>query len=126
MTKKEKKTLDDMWRVVIRERDQVCQKCSKPGFILKNGRPFGGMDVAHYKGRKNLHIRWNKDNTALMCKYHHYRWAHSEPREFNEWWEKRIGPRKMELLLLAARQTHKLYFDDIYIRLKLEQQKYID
>jgi len=104
MTKKEITKLDDLFREYIRQRDNMtCQKCGRTQ----------NLQVAHFKSRSNKHVRWCRDNAALLCGGCHLFWAHKDPLAFSEWVINRLGETKYNFLLLASRQAHKLFFNDI-------------
>jgi len=108
MTRKEVRTLDVLWAKSIKERDKVCQKCSKSGKYLQ---------AHHIWGRKNRATRWLKDNGILLCSGCHMldlHSAHQDPIEFCEFIEKRLGIVKYNALKELAHQTAKYQnFDEI-------------
>jgi len=83
------KKLDDKVRVIIRERDVVCQKCNKV---------FDKMDCSHVIPRGNKALRWDLNNLKLLCSGCHLWWWHQNPLEAMEWFKSKF-PDRYEYLM---------------------------
>ena len=89
------KNCDDVLCEIVRRRDKyTCQRCER------SAEDDWKMEVSHFYGRSNLSVRHEFDNVVLLCFSCHYRWAHSHPLEFGEWWQKRLGKERMDMLIL--------------------------
>lgn len=87
------KANDDLFRKIIRLRDKVCQVTGKKE----------NVQVAHFYTRGNLRMRWDLDNACLLNAGKHIWWAHTNPEQFKEFWIKRLGERRFDILNLKAR-----------------------
>ena len=105
---------DDLVRLIVRARDKVCQRTGK----TKN------LQVAHYKTRGNLSLRWDLNNVILLNAGIHYWWAHTKPEEFRAFMIERLGLEKVEQLDLKARyRPSPIRLSDLMlIKLGLEQE----
>ncbi len=113
MNSKQKKDLDKLFSLVIRERDDyTCQKC---------GTQNKHVQCAHIFSRSNLSVRWELDNGITLCYYCHLNWAHRNPVEFTEWAEDYLGLDKWDTLKVL--RNVKSNID--YKQKKQELQNYI-
>jgi len=105
--------------LIVRNRDKVCQRTGK----TKN------LQVAHWKTRGNLSLRWDLDNVVLLNAGKHIWWAHTKPEEFKEFMIKRLGLEKAEQLDLKARyrpspiRLSDLVLIKIYLEQVLDEQE---
>jgi len=105
----EKKTLrkhcDDLWSLIIRERDGCC----RAGELL--GETCGGPLNAHHIEGRYLNVRWDLENGIALCSKHHtmgrtaaHATASSGQREFQSKVMVEIyGTEKLEKLKQKAR-----------------------
>jgi len=106
------RSCDDLFRKIIRLRDKgLCQVTFKSE----------NVQVAHYWTRGNKRVRWDLDNACLLNAAKHIWWAHANPRQFEEFWRKRLGQEKFEALELRARYVAPIKdFDLVCIRQELQ------
>ncbi len=78
-----------------------CQKCGK--------RLFGPeAHCAHVLPKSaGLLLRWDQSNTIVLCSDDHIAWAHANPREFREWFERQF-PDRFAYLQERRRQCGRL------------------
>jgi len=99
--------LDDLCREVVRVRDKGCVRCGREA-------PYK-LDWAHFYSRAIKAVRWDLDNSALLCFNCHGNFAHKQPREFSEFWRERLGDKAFDALMLRRnvskvdRQLVKIY-----------------
>jgi hypothetical protein len=84
---------DDLFRKIIRLRDHVCQKTGRAG----------NLQVAHFWTRGNLRVRWDLDNACLLNAGVHKFWAHVHRKQFEVFWQQRLGKEKFGALEIRAR-----------------------
>ena len=82
------KKLDDLLRVIVKERDKICQRC---------GKDYDLQD-AHIFSRRCLSTRWNTANHILLCKRCHIFWAHPNGPAFTLWIVDKIGMDELRAL----------------------------
>ena len=92
-------TCDNLFRVYIKARDKSCQRCHTT---------MGKLETAHFYSRAYRNIRFEPDNACLLCFKCHYLFAHREPLEFAEFWKKRLGEERMNLLTLKKNTYKKM------------------
>jgi len=109
------KQLDNLWRVLINNRDEKCVKCGK---LTK-------LQAAHIFSRRNCGTRWLPENGLLLCVGCHLFWAHKEPIEFAEFVRQRLGEKEYELLRMKATKPTKFTVSELVI-LSKELRKIID
>jgi hypothetical protein len=81
--KKQEELLDDLWRTVIRLRDNgIDQYTLKAKGIVKQG-----IDAHHIITRSRKSTRWDLDNGILLSAAHQWTMAHKEPNEFKRFLE---------------------------------------
>lgn len=110
------KQLDDLCRKFINLRDKsTCVRCGRK-------RPQYKTEWAHFYSRSNKAVRWDEDNSCILCFNCHYNFAHKLPREFSEWYKEHLGEKKFNQLQL--RSTGKVgHFSLIMLYLKQKLQE---
>ena len=93
--KKTKKQLDKLFSIIIRSEGK-CERCGKAS----------PLNTAHIFSRRNLAIRWDKDNVFCFCVGCHF-WAHQNPVLFTEFVKKKFGIKKYEGLKRKSEQIKK-------------------
>jgi len=64
-----------------------CQKCGKRLFARE-------AHCAHVLPKSaGLLLRWDRNNTILLCFEDHIEWAHGHPAEFREWFQAKFPER---------------------------------
>ena len=107
------KANDDLFRILIRARDKVCQKTGK----------VVNLQVAHFWRRNILRTRWDPDNACLLQGGTHLYWAHSNFQDFTVFWLKRLGQERFDRLELKARYVAPMKeFDLLLIHNDLKKQ----
>ena len=103
--------LDKLFSEFIRKRaNGICEKCLKPT-------EFKRLQTSHYHGRRKKSVRFNEDNAAGLCFACHQHLGEN-PYEHTEWFKKRLGDDKFELLHAQAQQLMKVDEDMVKLRLK--------
>ena len=77
-----KRKADDVWRLVIRQRDKVCQVC---------GRDNGILAAHHVMIRSFSLTRTDEDNGLLACYQCHQDKLHGDPLEAVKFYTRRYG-----------------------------------
>ena len=85
--------LDQLFSRYIRLRDGVCQRCYG----------ISGLQTAHFHSRRKRSVRWNPDNSCLCCFGCHI-YLDGNPLEKVEFFKKRLGDEKFDLLNIQANQ----------------------
>lgn len=124
--------LDDLFSEFIRRRAIAevggCERCLRPkvDIVKDNGDIFPAwkqLECSHFVGRGNQATRYDEDNAcALDFGCHQYFTSH--PLEHTEWFAKRLGEDKFNMLLGRMRNTwphpdKKLI--EIYLKEKLKE-----
>lgn len=95
---------DDLFREIIWIKDKgVCQRSHKRT----------NLQVAHFHTRAILSLRWNEDNACLLNANTHHRWAHVYHAAFRDFWIKRVGDRKFNMLKWKAQFNGTIYTSSI-------------
>jgi 5-methylcytosine-specific restriction endonuclease McrA len=119
--KSETKKLDRFCREVVFARDRdACQRCGK-------GRVAAALHWAHTITRAAKSVRWNLDNSQVLCYYCHFRWAHEYPLQFSEWVLERLGQERYDALVRKSNQPQPLnesITHGVWAYLSDEAQKY--
>ena len=76
MTKAQHKSLDNLWKKKIRERDKICQRPNCPNCFNEEGIKY--LTPHHIVTRSNYALRYDLKNGVLLCRGSHGMWAHSE------------------------------------------------
>lgn len=104
MTSKQKKELDKLFSLVIRERDDyTCQKC---------GTRNKHVQCAHIFSRSNLSVRYELLNGITLCYYCHLNWCHRKPLEWTEWVKEHLGQEKWDTLNVLAKTSRKINYKE--------------
>ena len=90
-----RKNLDKLFSIIIRSKGK-CERCGE----MKN------LNIAHIFSRRNLALRWNKDNVLCLCVRCHF-WSHQNPILFAEFVKKNLGKEKYEELKRESEQIKK-------------------
>ncbi len=118
-----KKGLDKLWSIIIKERAFfTCEKC---GSKLKQ------LNSHHIIGRRVLATRWNLENGICLCVSCHKfdkDSAHENPIEFVEWLTFLRGKEFMKNLKELSKQKYgyKEHYDEIREYLNKERDKYTE
>ena len=97
------KPLDKKFSLYIRSRDNwTCQRCFK-----KYIPPTNSVHCAHIFTRGAKSTRFDVDNCHTMC-YGCHSYIDSHPLEKYEWYIKKFGQRKFDLLRLKSNTQMKL------------------
>lgn len=99
--------LDKLARDAVFARDSICMKCGK----------VGNLQWCHVYSRRYLSMRWDPDNSMVLCAGCHL-WWHHKPLEAARWFEL-IYPERAKRLLLISRTKRRP--DLAAVRLGLEQ-----
>ena len=108
-----RKHLDMMCRDLVFLRDaNRCRRC---------GNTRSKLDWSHvYAKGAHPWLRWDLDNSKVLCASCHMNWWHARPEEAMKWWEKEIGSVAMQALRLRAARPRKITLE--MVRLYLEQE----
>ena len=90
--------------VIILRDDGKCRRCGQAMYISEKSGKLIGCDWSHIFRRNNYRVRWDLDNSKLLCSSfcgkHCHAWWHRNEVDGVLWWQEQIGKRKMELLKL--------------------------
>jgi hypothetical protein len=104
---------DKRFSKLIRTRDQVCQRCLRPG----------RTECSHIYSRRHAGLRHDTRNAKALCHICH-RWWHSNPADAHDWLLSIIGQKNYDLLKLqantATKKPSKIELDIIYDEMKAE------
>ncbi len=81
---------------LLKLRGEVCEKCGQKGAV----------QVSHFYGRRSESVRYDPQNTSLLC-FTCHRKFHERPSEYTEWKRKQLGEREYKKLMLRANQYRK-------------------
>ena len=94
--------LDILFSHYIKQRDKVCQarigldgQPASEGELC--GRSFGKLDAAHCFGRGRKSVRWDEENSCLLC-FTHHQWYDHHDTEKRAFFRKRLGDKEFDLL----------------------------
>lgn len=79
--------LDALCREVVMLRDRGCVRC----------RGSSGLEWAHVHSRSRHSLRWDLDNSLVLCRACHA-WWHENRTEAAAWWEKAYPDRMRRLV----------------------------
>lgn len=88
------KDLDQAVRLVVRQRDRVCQY----PISEKHPQHSTQLQVSHFYGRGALSVRWDLDNLDLICARAHWFLETKKNAEYSDWKLAQLGPQKYEEL----------------------------
>lgn len=115
MRKKEIARLDVLFSEYIRKRaiQQVggCERCGNWKADYKQ------LQCSHFWGRRKQSVRHNEDNAIGLCGACHMYFT-SNPQEHYEWFKKRLGEERFELLNMQAQTYYKVDIEAVTIYLK--------
>src|SRR3990167_9807765 len=94
----------------------TCEKCSRR---YRGDEGLYGLQVSHFYGRAKESVRFDLENTDLLCAGCH-RFFTANPNEYVEWKRKRMGDQRFKLLTLRAHTPGKK--DDVKILLWLKKE----
>ena len=63
---------------------------------------FKALQTCHFYGRRYLSLRYDEENVSCLC-FSCHRHFHEQPKEFVEWFSKRLGEEKFNLLQARVR-----------------------
>ena len=102
--------LDRLFSQYIKARDKCCQRCGGSG----------GLQTSHFWGRGRKSVRWDSENSCLLC-YGCHQYFHANPAEHTEWFIQRLGQERFNLLSARTRILAR-YIDKEAIRIYLENE----
>lgn len=76
-----------------------CEYCG-----TKYDPPTSALQTSHFHGRRKKTVRWDEQNCAALCFYCHQQFTEN-PLKHVEWFKKRLGDRRFDMLNLRA-NTH--------------------
>jgi len=98
---------DRMFSLFIRYRDKwTCQRCFRT-FPEKSG----SLQNSHFWGRGNLSVRHDEENCCALCAGCHQHFT-ANPSEHRDFFLKRLGQQKYDLLEMRARRPQRYRPDD--------------
>lgn len=100
--------LDRLFSKYIRLRaGGVCEKCGQTKTL----------QCSHFHGRRKRSVRWNEDNAVALC-FSCHMYLGENPLEHYEWFKKRLGEERFELLNIQANMIYKPDINAITLYLK--------
>lgn len=81
--------------------------------------PTMALHCSHFHGRARKSVRWDKENASALC-YGCHQYFTSNPQEHREFFLKRLGAERLEVLDMRARVPTKVNEDLIALGLKME------
>lgn len=126
MIKRSKKTasknrmilaLDKHCRAIVFERDQnICQRCGRTeGEFHLDGFPVI-LQWSHVKGRRFHGLRWEPDNSKILCSKCHAWWGNN-PVLAMDWFIKKF-PERWENIIRVLQLNPKTNVREVYEALK--------
>lgn len=110
---------DILFSEFIRERDDwTCQRCHIPCHDNR-----GYLDCSHFFSRAKKSVRFDADNAVAFCKKCHDYFTGKNYQEHLNFFVKRLGIRKFELLEVRAQTPQRIDEPSIILGLNLELQK---
>lgn len=111
-----RKQLDAMCRDLVFLRDaNRCRRC---------GKTRGKLDWSHvYAKGAHPWLRWDLDNSKVLCAQCHMNWWHGHPEDAMKWWEHEIGTEAMQALRLRAAKPRKATSAMVLIYLQQEAKR---
>jgi len=104
--KKLRDQLDKLFSKIIRSKGK-CERCGKTS----------PLNTAHIFSRRNLAIRWDKDNVFCLCVACHF-WGHQNPILFAEFVKEKLGIRKYEELKKKSQTIKKWTIPELEMLVK--------
>lgn len=91
--------LDKLLREYLLLRDDyTCQWCGRQYSQDDN---LMGLHVSHFKGRRKKSVRYDEENTCLLC-FGCHNHVHDNPEEHTDFFKKRLGSDAFDALILRA------------------------
>lgn len=111
-----RRTSDSLYSKYLRKlRKYTCERC---GHVYQEGDGLWGLHVSHFYGRARESVRFDEENTDLLCRGCHGFFT-SYPLEYVEWKKKQLGDKRFKLLTIRANTPGKR--DDKLTALGLKQ-----
>lgn len=109
---------DRLFSDYIRTRDKgTCQRCFTPYEL-----PTSALHCSHFWGRGNKSVRFDPDNAMAAC-YGCHRWLTANPAAHRDFFLKRLGEKRFDVLGVRARTPTKIDEKLIVIALKEEMKR---
>jgi len=90
--------LDKLFSLYIRTKaGGVCEYCAR----------MGRLEASHFHGRRKGSTRYDEDNVVALCHSCHM-YLQEHPNIHSEWFQKRLGSERYELLNIRAQQIVKV------------------
>lgn len=105
------KQLDDACRQRIWDRDRVCQRCGAT--VSVDGTP---LQWSHVHSRRHLCLRWDDDNSKLLCKGCHCWWTNNPGLAYDFFMKK--FPERWDRITRVLQSNPKIRVQDKYTELK--------
>ena len=110
---------DALWTKYRRiTQEYTCQKCGRE-YSPDNKAALQNLGVSHYHGRSHENVRFDEDNTNLMCNFPCHDYYDHHKTEYKEWMIKRLGQEGFDMLQLRA-ETYKAR-DDVSDKIIIKQ-----
>lgn len=117
---------DKLFSLVIRHRDNfTCQRCN-----FYDQPPTMQIHCAHFQSRAKKSVRWDTENACALCQRCHLYFDGYSPwgmekheREFKDFFLKRLGQKRYDLLILRANTITKMDESLIVLWSKSELEK---
>lgn len=107
-------TADKLFSQYVRSRaGWRCERCN--GYYEP---PTMALHCSHYHGRGKRSVRFDPENAAALCYGCHMHFT-AHPLEHTDWFKKRLGDNKFDLLMLRANTPQRV--DEKLIRIGLRQ-----
>src|SRR3990167_6449247 len=89
---------DELYTELLRKlRKYKCEKC---GRVYKDN--LRNLGVSHYHGRRKENVRFDYENTDLLCTLPCHQYFEENPHAYREWKIKKLGKIKYDMLALRA------------------------
>ena len=97
---------DKLFTQITRFRfNYTCQKCGRE---YDENESLYNLGVSHYYGRSRESVRFNNDNTTLLCNLPcHRKWEGEERGDYTEYMIERLGQKGFEELTKRANSYRK-------------------
>lgn len=109
-------SLDALCRSVVMARDHGI--CRWPGCGKESSAQW-----CHCYSRRYKWLRWDLDNSFVLCAGHHLGWHH-RPLEGAKWWGEELGPIRYKNLVIRAARPSKVNTDAVRIYLEQAIKEY--
>lgn len=104
-----------MFKIKIRPSDKLYSRylrilrhytCERCGRKYQEGDGLWGLHVSHFHGRSKESVRFDEENTDLLC-FGDHQYFTSNPNDYVEWKKERLGEKRFKLLTLRAHTLGK-------------------